>query len=518
MKNNLSWLLMKITSRIVTGYGILFGLLAGLVGFEMFTIHRMQSVNRSVAGVNFRSAVLCLRLMRDGDLVEEYARKAVALADTGYIAQLRGYREDFEGTLRDVVNSAGSPEERTEANRLTQFWHSFSSDLESRLAAEEKVNIFPQELAEDVERLNAQIQTVYQANLNAIRKSVEDSSKVGEMARLISWCAAAIALVVSALVSFLIYRSISIPLANLTEGTQAIAQGKFFYRLDSSRRDEFAQLARDFNTMTHRLNELDELKKAFVSHVSHELKAPLASIKETIQLMLEQIPGSLNEKQRRLLELNLRSVERLTAMIGNLLDLSKIEAGVMEYELRPRDMASLVRNAISELEGQARERNLKIEGDLPQEPLSVECDGDRIIQVMVNLIGNAVKFSPSGEAVSVRLQAVGQVPPGLPQGRRETLSQEGNGKGFVLVSVSDHGPGVPDPEKEMIFERFHQVRQLGKGSGHGVGLGLTICRTIVEAHGGAIWVENNAPHGSSFQVLLPSGGDGRSVRRASTPI
>jgi two-component system sensor histidine kinase GlrK len=137
----------------------------------------------------------------------------------------------------------------------------------------------------------------------------------------------------SILVSLLIVRSISKPLANLTEGTRAIADGKFFYRLDTTRKDEFAQLAQDFNKMTLRLNELDELKKDFVSHVSHELKAPLASMQETIQIMLEEIPGPLTEKQKRLLALNLQSGTRLTSMISNLLDHSTAEAGVMVYAL-----------------------------------------------------------------------------------------------------------------------------------------------------------------------------------------
>ena len=170
------------------------------------------------------------------------------------------------------------------------------------------------------------------------------------------------ALAISILVSFLIYRSISNPLANLTEGTRAIAEGKFYYRLDTSRNDEFSQLARDFNTMTRRLNDLDELKKDFVSHVSHELKAPLASMRETLQLLLEQIPGPLTDKQKRMLELNLQSEHRLTAMISNLLDLSRIEAGVMEYEIKSQDVIPLVQNAIAEIEGQAGEKQIQMVG------------------------------------------------------------------------------------------------------------------------------------------------------------
>ena len=125
-----------------------------------------------------------------------------------------------------------------------------------------------------------------------------------------------VALAISILVSLLIVRSISKPLANLTEDARHCGR-QVLHRLDTSRNDEFAQLARDFNTMTS-ASQLDEMKKDFVSHVSHELKAPLASMRETIQIMLEEIPGPLTDKQKRLLELNLQSGIRLTAMIGNL--------------------------------------------------------------------------------------------------------------------------------------------------------------------------------------------------------
>ena len=348
---------------------------------------------------------------------------------------------------------------------------------------------------------------------------VEASRKTGQTAVLVLWCATVIALAVSVLVSMLIIRSISKPLGHLTEGTRAIADGKFFYRLDTSRNDEFSQLAEDFNKMTSRLNELDELKKDFVSHVSHELKAPLASMRETIQLMLEQIPGPLTEKQKRLLELNLQSGTRLTSMISNLLDLSKIEAGVMEYELKSQDLVPLVRIAVTELEVQARERQIYVRLALPEEPLVVECDHDRIIQVILNLVGNAVKFSPRQAEVQVQVEKIERIPENIPEHWRRFFTGSDQNGYFGLVTVSDSGSGIPDSDKEKVFEKFHQVKQGRKIAGQGVGLGLSICRTIIQAHRGAIWVENNAGGGSRFMLLLRHGHDGKEVvPRASAPL
>ncbi len=511
---------MKITTRITAGYGILILLLAGLVTYEVLTIHRMQGINYGLSQTDLQAAVGSLQLMRDRDLIEEYARKALALGDPDYVAQLKEYQENFQKALKEIRRASPSADVQVEVNRLDEYWQAFVVDLARHQPGTVKVTDFPADLKDDLERLRAQAGTVYDASGRSIKRAADDSIKIGEMARVISIWTAAIALVISALVAFLIYRSISIPLAHLTEGTRAIADGKFYYRLDTSRNDEFSQLAKDFNTMTHRLNELDELKKEFISHVSHEMKAPLASMRETIQLVLEGIPGPLTEKQRRLLELTLQSGTRLTAMISNILDLSRIEAGVMEYELKSQDLVPLVRSAVEELEVHAREKNLTVEPALPENPVKVDCDGDRIIQVLMNLLGNAVKFSPAGGVIQVRLLTTTKLPDGIPEDLRQIIDAEANGHPYALVSVLDCGPGVPDSEKEKVFERFHQVRQAGKGSGQGVGLGLAICRTIVEAHRGVIWVEDNLPHGSAFQVALPAGicsGEGV-VRLASTPI
>lgn len=267
---------MKITTRLITGYGILIALLAALVTYDVITIHRMQSINRDLSRVNFNTAVSCLQLIRDRDLVEEYTRKALALGDPDYVAQLKGHQEEFETALQRIKSTASSPAEQTEISRLVEHWRAFNTDLARQQPGTVKVRDFPADLQEDLERLQVQAQTVYEASRSAIASAVDESRKTGEMARLISWYAAAIALVGSAFVSFFIYKSISTPLAHLTAGTRAIAEGKFFYRLDTSRNDEFAQLAKDFNTMTHRLKSDVEERDNKI----HELTEELRKLKE----------------------------------------------------------------------------------------------------------------------------------------------------------------------------------------------------------------------------------------------
>ena len=207
-------------------------------------------------------------------------------------------------------------------------------------------------------------------------------------------------------------------------------------------------------------------------------------------------------------------------MISNLLDVSRMEAGVMEYEIKHQDLVPLVRTAIAEIEAQALERQIQIRVTLPERPLLVECDGDRIVQVILNLVGNAVKFSPKEGVIEVQLRAIPEVPEKMPERWRRLITGQGKGGDYGLLMVADSGPGVPDSHKEKIFEKFHQVKHGKKIAGQGVGLGLAICRTIVHAHRGALWVEDNpAVGGSSFCLLLrPGDSKEEAVPSASSPI
>jgi signal transduction histidine kinase len=510
---------MKVTTKCISGYGILIALMFAVLAYQIGAINRMHSKFRSLESLDFKATLVSVDLMRTRDLVEEFTKKSLISGDPEYASMSKEYEREFTDILlKRLKPIANSEKEQKEIEQLYGYWNAFLEDISRHRESQLKPEEIPSPaLMEHLDRLRIQTETVYNATQETIESEIQKSANMGAEARLISLSAAALSLVLSCLVSFVILRSIAEPLHHLTQGTRAISEGKFFYRLDTSRNDEFSQLARDFNSMTQRLNELDQMKKDFVSHVSHELKAPLASMQETIHLLLEQIPGSLNEKQKRLLELNFQSGRRLSSMLGNLLDLSRMEAGALEYELRTRDLGELVRTALAEFEVQAGEKSLQIKEEMPEGPVFVECDGDRIIQVIGNVVGNGIKFSRDGGAIRVVLQTCARLPAGMPDSWREIVQTDG--KPFALVAIADSGPGIPDEHKQKIFEKFHQVKQGKKMVGQGVGLGLAICRTIVEAHRGAIWAEDNPEGGSIISVLLPTGEAREGVTyMASSPI
>ena len=259
---------------------------------------------------------------------------------------------------------------------------------------------------------------------------------------------------------------------------------------------DITEIVRHNRSQAERILGVSQMKKDFISHASHELKAPLASMQETTQLMLERIPGPLTEKQERLLHLNLQSGKRLAVMLGNLLDLSRLDAGVVEYEMQLQDIAEIAESVIIEHNRQAQDKSVRIVTDIARESMMVNCDSNRIVQIFSNLLNNAVRFSAKGGVVSISLHAVKNPP----QSVANPVHSE---SGFVLLAIGDTGPGIEGPHKEAVFDTFHQVRQGKKIWGQSLGLGLAISRALVEAHRGAIWVEDNPGGGSVFFVLLP---------------
>ncbi len=511
---------MRISTRIMAGYGLLIALMAGMLGYEIFAVHRMQSIIWSLAQVNFRASEASLKLLPQRDLLEEYTKKSFASSDPEYIAAVQQFEKDFEVSLQEVKADANSAREQAEIARLTEIWQDFRGefDQECRKLTPGTFADFPPTLEKRLENLRAQITLVYEATLAAIESQVERSNRIGHRAEQVTWAVAGLALAISVLVTFFIMRSIGRPLALLTEGTRRLSEGQFDYRLDTTRGDEFAQLALDFNSMTRRLNELDQMKRDFVSHVSHELKAPLASIRETLQVLIEELPGPLTPKQKRLLGINLQCTRRLSSMIGNLLDLSRMEAGMMEYELKDNDLAALVRTSVAEFDPQAGEKGIRLQAVLPEHPLGAHCDADRILQVLGNVLNNAIKFSPSGGQIVIRAFKSMTVPPHLPEAWHKTLATQPGDGHFVVASIADSGPGIPPDLREKIFEKFQQVQQTKGLKGQSVGLGLAICRTIMQAHQGAIWVEENPGGGTVFFVMLPEATGSEVTHRVSGPI
>ncbi len=232
-----------------------------------------------------------------------------------------------------------------------------------------------------------------------------------------------------------------------------------------------------------RLKELDKLKSDFVSNVSHELRTPLTAIKGSVDNMLDGLTGDLNEKQNRYLVRVKSNADRLARLINDLLDLSRIEAGI-KLKRTNLSLPTVAREVVESLGSVAAEKLISFEIECPEVNLTAWADPDRIVEVLTNLIGNAIKFTPTNGKV--------------------TLCLKRSGNEWVKISVADTGPGIPSDEANRIFDKFYQVTQPEKQKAMGTGLGLSITKALVEMHGGKIWLESEVGKGSIFSFILPA--------------
>ena len=231
------------------------------------------------------------------------------------------------------------------------------------------------------------------------------------------------------------------------------------------------------------LKKLDQLKSDFIASVSHDVRTPLNSIQESIALILDGVVSTSEEKGKRVLEIAKRSISRLTTMINDLLDFSKLEAGKMRLHIEPCDIQILIDEVLGSLKSLAEKKKIKLNFRPTEGFPKISCDAERMIQVLTNLVGNAIKFTPDSGAITVSL--------GLETDNR------------LRITVSDTGPGIAKEDLGRIFERFEQVKTASPSGSQGTGLGLSICKELVKLHGGEVWAESEVGKGSRFIVSIP---------------
>ena len=241
-------------------------------------------------------------------------------------------------------------------------------------------------------------------------------------------------------------------------------------------------LYKELDKKNKKLKELDQLKSDFLSTVSHELRTPLTSMKNVVSNILRGIAGEITEKMGRYLSMMNDDIGRLSRLIEDLLDISRIEAGRMKLKKSFVDINAIVNKVVSSIKPQADKKNIELKNKLLPGIEELYADMDRINQVFTNIIGNAIKFTPEKGKITMAI---------------EDKDKE------VECSVSDSGIGIPENQLDKVFDKFHQVGRKDGPGAKGTGLGLPITKDLVEMHKGRIWVESELNKGSTFFFTLP---------------
>jgi signal transduction histidine kinase len=295
------------------------------------------------------------------------------------------------------------------------------------------------------------------------------------------------ALVVSLFVGILAARAMTRPLARLRRTSGRFAQGELSERAPRFGIVEVDELAQQFNVMADRLSESVRLLEAdrdrlreFVADVSHELRTPIAALRAFTEL---QRDGDVDESTRgEFLDRSTEQINRLEWLSTNLLDLSRIDAGIFPLDVRWGDLRDPVRSVVEAHAEMAEERKISLASEVPSSPVMLRFDRERVVQLLTNLVGNALKFTPGGGEVVVIL--------------RDAPDE-------AVLEVRDSGPGIPEGELGQVFDRFFRGTNVGEARASGSGLGLAIARSIVDMHGGEIAVTSRLGQGATFSVRFP---------------
>jgi signal transduction histidine kinase len=383
--------------------------------------------------------------------------------DEIYLQRIRGTGERLLEVIREITEASdtGSPQ---------------VTSLRSRAEL----------LAIDLNQRATELANVTTARADALTAQSESAYK---RSRDLFIAAALGAIILALFLGFVLSWSLIAPIQRIDARLAGIASGDFSGRVDVTNRDELGALAANVNRMNDELQRLyKELETAsrhkseFLASMSHELRTPLNAIIGFSQVLRERMFGELNPKQEEYLDDILASAYHLLSLINDVLDLSKVEAGQIELELRSFSLREALESGVVTVRERASDEGVRVE--LSADPKLDPVDGDerRVRQVVFNLLANAVKFTPPGGCVQVSAARL---------------------NGEVRVAVADTGPGVAPEDRDRIFEKFQQT-DVGLAVREGTGLGLALSKRLVELHGGRIWVESEVGAGSTFVFTLPA--------------
>ena len=414
------------------------------------------------------------------------------LATNAIANDLPGYVEVAELRAREIVR----PAIRVAAEVILPATYAVSNEEDQRVALSAPDDIAALEArglrADPVDPVELQVSIDLPSGGVAryvLHVSQPYTSREATLAQIRSaiFGAGMLALVAAVVFGVVAARRVTAPIHRLRGVAGRVAQGQLDERATASGVLEVDELSAQFNVMADRLSgtlrmleaDRDRLRE-FVADVSHELRTPIAALKMYTEL---QRDGQVDESTRsEFLDRSAEQIARLEWLSTNLLDLSRIDAGIFPLDMREGDVRDPVQAVVQALSEVAIERGVSLDSVVPGEPVELRFDRERIVQLMTNLIGNALKFTPRGGAVSVELV---------------------DAPDAVAIEIRDTGPGIPADELPHIFERFYRGTNTGDARASGSGLGLAIVRSIVEMHGGEIEVASVVDEGTIFRIRLP---------------
>jgi two-component system, NtrC family, sensor histidine kinase GlrK len=479
---------LSIFWRIVLTSLVIIVVMAGVNLYALFQLRQLTALSTNIATRHYPAIESAKRLLTVLYAQLNSEKKYLAVRDATFLQHFDEEADEFHRGLQSLATQELTPQgiqlledtKRLQQERLMMF----HTELEAGASAS---GILPTDYEGRRDALMDRISGTLQQFINfhetgisvGVSRSRESSAQAEAVTEQLVLLALVFGIALAGFASYTILR----PLRQLQSHIKQIGQGNFGTMLNIRAPSELRDLVDAVNWMGTKLQELDDMKGEFLAHVSHELRTPMASIQEGTHLLLDEIPGPLSQEQRTTLRIMADSSRRLITLISTILDLSKMDAGMMEYRIVPTDLKRVTDMSVNKVQLLADAKHVQLLLEAPAQHVWVKADALRIEQVLDNLLSNALKFSSQGGIVKVFMRPDPKA-------------------GVLEVSVTDGGPGIQSEDLPYIFERFYQGRTNAKHATPGSGLGLALAKKVVEAHGGRIWIESEAKKGTTVRFIL----------------
>lgn len=479
------------------GYLLIILLLAIIIANSLLNLGRMTRITNVILSTDQQALALEKQMVDSFLSLVRNAQKYQVTNDQAFRQLSERSAADFREAIRQLLPKLLSPEETALAARIQNSYRGYSALLEKALDSLDPEYLSPTEREakdKNAEDVTGALNELAAWRQQRITDETQELRGIGSRAILMVQILVAVSLVAAAVIAFVVTRGINAPLRKITKMTTVVSVGDFGQHIALDSPPELAELARSFNHMSDKLKQLDEMKSGFISHVSHELRTPLASIKEANSLLLEGARGPVPEEQRRFLVIVEQASAKLMTLINNLLDLSKMEAGMMEYSFSLADIRPILAHGLKGIEVLAERKGVTLTSLFPKTLPKAWMDINKMQQVVDNLLSNAVKYTPEGQRIEVIADIYQPT---------EADGMEKQGGLHLGVSISDTGIGIPPEYQARIFDKFQEIKRKGIPEVKGSGLGLSIARNIILAHGGRIRVKSAPGVGSTFTFVIP---------------
>jgi two-component system sensor histidine kinase GlrK len=478
-----------ILKRLILGYATIILLIVFLGIYITLQLNKLNRFVREISSVDGSTIDLTERLSDTLFSQVGFEKKYLISQDQDFYQQFWDIMKHIIQDMDRLRSLITKKEDKAVFLEVEQLYRNYVSLFMEEVQVFKQDPDYPRRKYQEgkeknVDAINERLRKLMKIARSNRDAKIRESGEMSDQIVKITYITAGLAILISILISFYNTRSINRPILLLQKRTKDIAKGKFEKIRDISSPPEIKELADDFNLMCERLEELDDMKKDFISHVSHNLRTPLTAIKEATGMLIEGTYADTPDKQKELLTITEEECERLIDSVSRILDLSRMEAKMMDYQLKESDLLPVLQKSLLKLAPIAQRKKIELELKPPDKLPYARIDEDRISQLMENLIGNALKFSAEGGKVVL------------------SINVKNYGTRVLEVAVKDTGCGIPKENLERIFDRFKRIDR-GRGTQRGTGLGLSIAKHIIADHGGKIWAQSKIGQGSTFFFTLP---------------